>query len=203
MHVKICGLTTPAAVRAAVDAGADAVGFVFAESPRRVTPEQAAELAEYVPQHVVKVAVMLHPDPEEWNAVRDVFKPDWLQTDSEDFAALDIPESIGCLPVYRDDGATDYEQADIDWPEYVVFEGARSGVGQRPDFERAAQVARKTCVVLAGGLNPGNVREAIIQVRPWAVDVSSGVETAPGVKDTGRISAFIKAAKEAEKSHAG
>jgi len=203
MHVKICGLTTPDAVQAAVDAGADAVGFVFAESPRRVTPEEATELVRDVPAQIVKVAVMLHPDPDEWSAVRDVFQPDWLQTDVEDFAALDVPESIGRLPVYRDKNATDYEQADIDWPDYIVFEGARSGVGLQPNWEHAAQVARKTCIVLAGGLDPDNVREAIIQVRPWAVDVSSGVESAPGVKDTDKITAFVKAAKEAEGAHAG
>jgi len=203
MYVKICGLKTELAVQAAVAAGADAVGFVFAESPRRVTPELAAELARNVPSGVARVAVMLRPSADEWAAVRDVFCPDWLQTDAEDFSLLDIPDSVGRLPVYRDKNTTDFELAAIDWPEHVLFEGARSGVGLQPNWEHAAQVARKTCVVLAGGLDPDNVREAIIQVRPWAVDVSSGVESAPGVKDPGKIAAFVKAAKNAEGAHAG
>jgi len=203
MHVKICGLKTEFAVAAAIEAGADAIGFVFADSPRRVSPELADKLTRNVPAHVARVAVMLRPSRDEWNAVRDVFKPDWLQTDADDFALLDIPDGIGTLPVYRDNTATDFEQADIDWPEYMLFEGARSGVGMQPDWEHAAQIARKTCLVLAGGLNPENVREAIIQVRPWAVDVSSGVESSPGVKDPGKIAAFVEAARNAEGAHAG
>lgn len=203
MFVKICGLKTERMVQAAVDAGADAVGFVFADSPRRVSAELARQLTKDVPVNVARVAVMLHPSVEEWHQVRDVFQPDWLQADVNDFGLLDVPESIGRLPVYRDKNATDFELADIDWPDHVLFEGARSGVGLRPDWDHAAQVARKTCLMLAGGLNPENVHEAIMHVRPWGVDVSSGVESSPGVKDQDRIAAFVRAAREAEGVHAG
>lgn len=203
MFVKICGLKTERAVQAAVDAGADAIGFVFAESPRRVTPELARQLCKNVPGQIARVAVMLRPSVNEWHAVRDVFAPDWLQAEAEDFVRLDVAEQTGCLPVYRDKNATDFEQADIDWPEHILFEGARSGVGLQPDWNHAAQVARKTCLLLAGGLNPDNVREAIIRVRPWGVDVSSGVESSPGVKDPDKIAAFLQAAREAERAHAG
>lgn len=203
MFIKICGLKSESAVAAAVEAGADALGFVFAESARRVTPQLAKELTRDVPASVARVAVMLHPSCDAWNEVRDVFKPDWLQTDAVDFALLEIPAHIGRLPVYRDKNAADFEQEKIAWPDHMLFEGARSGVGLAPNWEHAAQIARKSCLILAGGLDPQNVREAIISVRPWGVDVSSGVESSPGAKDPGRIAAFVCAAREAEKVHAG
>jgi phosphoribosylanthranilate isomerase len=203
MFVKICGINSADAVQAAVEAGADALGFVFAESIRRVTPTQAAELTRDLPAAIARIAVMLHPAAEEWNQVRDIFQPDWLQTDVNDFAALDVPEAIGCFPVYRDKMATDFDNDDTDWPEHMLFEGARSGVGLKPDWDHAAQIAHRTCLMLAGGLNPDNVSEAIIHVHPWGVDVSSGVESAPGVKDLKKIAAFVVAAKEAEGTHAG
>jgi phosphoribosylanthranilate isomerase len=203
MFVKICGLNTEASVQAAVEAGADALGFVFADSPRQVTPARAAELTRNLPPGVAKVAVMLHPTAPEWNAVRDEFGPDWLQTDVEDFAALEVPENIGCFPVYRDRQSADFDNDDISWPEHMLFEGVRSGVGLQPDWDHAAQIAHRTCLMLAGGLNPENVREAIIRVHPWGVDVSSGVELSPGVKDPDKIAAFVLGAREAEGSHAG
>jgi len=203
MFIKICGLKTEAAVQAAVDAGADALGFVFADSPRRVSPEHAAALTKGLPHSIARVAVMLHPAIDEWNQVRDVFAPDWLQADAVDFAPLEIPKSIGRLPVYRDRDDADFNQENFKWPEHVLFEGARSGVGMQPDWDHAAQIARHTCMMLAGGLTPENIREAVIHVHPWGVDVSSGVETSPGIKDLNRIAAFIAAAREAEGAHAG
>jgi phosphoribosylanthranilate isomerase len=146
---------------------------------------------------------MLHPTPEEWNVVRDEFGPDWLQTDADDFAGLQMPEEIGCFPVYRDKVTVNFDNDDTEWPEHMLFEGVRGGVGLQPDWDHAAQIAHRTCLVLAGGLNPENVQEAIIRVHPWGVDVSSGVESSPGVKDSGKIAAFVVAAKQAEDIHAG
>ena len=98
MLVKICGLSTYAHVEAALFGGADAVGFVFAESVRRVAPAHAASIASVVPDTVKKVAVMLHPSNEEWRAVLREFSPDVLQTDAEDFAGLDVPATIERWP---------------------------------------------------------------------------------------------------------
>ena len=206
VFVKICGLTTPKAVAAAVDAGADAVGFVFAESPRRVTPERAAELCADLSPVVVRVAVMRHPAPAEWDEVANGFGPDWLQTDAGDFTTLAVADRFGRLPVYRDtpdfDAASlDASAPDVDEP--VLFEAADSGRGARADWGRAAEVARTRRLVLAGGLTPDNVGEAIRIVRPWGVDVSSGVESKRGVKDLGRIAAFVQAVREAELANAG
>lgn len=195
MFVKICGLKTSAAVRAAVDNGADAVGFVFAQSPRRVAPDVARALCEPVPANVVRIAVMRHPSVEEWLAVRDVFEPDWLQTDVADLADLELGHRCKALPVYRNARAED-EQI---WPSPMLFEGMSSGSGQPADWQRAAAIAAQTDLILAGGLSVANVADAIAAVRPWGVDVSSGVETSPGIKDTDKIAEFIARARAAEK----
>lgn len=203
MFVKICGLKSERAVYAAIEAGADALGFVFAESPRRVSPEQAAALTKDVPAGITRVAVMLRPSVDEWNRVRDVFSPDWLQADADDYAALTIPAHVLRMPVYRDREPCAPEQPGFVWPEYLLFEGPRSGAGLQPDFNRAASFARHTHLLLAGGLDPDNVTDAIRQVNPWGVDVSSGVEGSPGIKDPDRIAAFVAAARQAEGAHAG
>ena len=105
MFVKICGINSPEALAAAVRAGADAVGFVFAESPREVSPERAKELCAGLPGHVVRIAVMRHPFAERWQRALQVFAPDWLQTDAEDLPAIKLPVSCVALPVYRDGNA--------------------------------------------------------------------------------------------------
>jgi phosphoribosylanthranilate isomerase len=196
VFVKICGLSTPRAVSAAVIAGADAVGFVFAESPRQVSPKRAAELCAGLSPVVIRVAVMRHPAAADWEAVAEQFEPDWLQTDAGDFAGLAVAERFGRLPVYRDASILEPEVNPVEEP--VLFEAAVSGHGERADWQRAAVLARSRKLVLAGGLTPDNVGEAIAAVRPWGVDVSSGVESKRGVKDVGRIAAFIAAVREAE-----
>lgn len=197
MFIKICGINSAEALSAAVSSGADAVGFVFAESPRKVTPQKAAELTESLPGDIAKVAVMLQPSAADWGEVRDVFAPDWLQTDAKDFMELDVSDSIGRFPVFRDRVSTKFDKEPTELPEHMLFESARSGVGVQPDWDHAAQVARRTCLMLAGGLTPDNVTDAIIHVRPWGVDVSSGVESSPGHKDPAKIAAFTAAAREA------
>ena len=191
MFVKICGLSTSEHVQIAVEAGADAVGFVFADSVRRVDPAHGASIAKLVPDTIKKVAVMLHPSNDEWQAVRTGFAPDVLQTDAEDFAALDVPEEIECWPVFRE-GVHDIKVTDT-----YLYEGARSGSGETVDWSVAAEIARQGQLILAGGLSVANVAEAIQIVRPFGVDVSSAVESAPGQKDPELIRTFISAAKAA------
>ena len=198
--VKICGLRSPDAVAAAVDAGADALGFVFAESPRRVTPAEAARLCDGLPGGVLRVAVMRHPQAEEWQAVQSGFRPDWLQTDAGDFDALGLDASVRPMPVYRDTPELDEREA-ARVPQ-LLFEAADSGRGQKPDWQRAARLAQSTRLMLAGGLDPDNVAAAIAAVRPWGVDVSSGVESSRGVKDSARIAAFVAAARAMEQEYA-
>lgn len=191
--IKICGLTDPEAVRAAVHAGAGAVGFVFADSVRCITPAHAAALAADVPPDVLRVAVMQHPSAGKWREVFNVFRPQVLQTDAADFATLDIPVTVTPWPVLRE-GTFD---TDASLPEVFVYEGAASGRGQAVDWRQAAILARRGRMILAGGLNEDNVAEAIATVRPWGVDVSSAVESVPGTKDPARIARFIRAARNA------
>ena len=197
MFVKICGLRSQDDVRAAVDAGANAVGFVFADSVRRIEPARAAAISKKVPVTLKKVAVMLHPSNDDWQAVLAEFKPDVLQTDAGDFARLDVPDTVECWPVCREDlKVTDTFGKKVTGT--YLYEGARSGAGESVDWARAADVAQHGNMILAGGLDPANVADAIAAVRPWGVDVSSGVESAPGEKDPTLINEFIVAARAAE-----
>jgi phosphoribosylanthranilate isomerase len=184
--VKICGLATIDAVEAAVEAGADALGFVFARSPREVSPERAAELCAGVPAHVKRVAVMRHPAPALVRQVLEVLAPDWLQTDAADFAEIELPPSCSPLPVLRT-GAHATDSA----PARVLFEGLTSGSGTVADWNEARELALGRELILAGGLRPDNVDDAIRAVRPWGVDVSSGVEQSPGKKDPVKIREFV------------
>ncbi len=190
--VKICGLTDRAAVEAAVEAGADALGFVFAESLRRVTPRQARALSGDLPDGLRRVAVMQHPSAEEWRAVLEEFTPQVLQTDAADLETLAVPEAIECWPVLREGGALP-----ATLPATFVYEGRRSGRGEAVDWGRAAGLGERGRMILAGGLDAGNVARAIRVARPWGVDVSSAVESAPGVKDPALIAEFIRAARSA------
>lgn len=201
VFVKVCGLTHPDDVAAAVEAGADALGFVFAASKRRVTPERAARLCEAVPPSVLKVAVMLHPSDEDWQTVFAAVTPDVLQTDAEDFTALTVDERIRRWPVCRQQpGSVPVKQIGYESAlpaEAYVYEGGRSGQGQTVDWREAARVARRGRMILAGGLGPDNVAEAVRAVRPWGVDASSGLEAEPGRKDAARVAAYIRNARSA------
>jgi phosphoribosylanthranilate isomerase len=189
LWIKICGLTTPDAVEAAVSGGADAIGFVFAPSKRQVSVAQAAALAHHAIGKVVRVAVMQHPSQALVDEVCEVFRPDALQTDAEDFAHLKLPVHVQAIPVVRD------RDVFAQLPARVLYEGRISGSGSTADWAQARMLATSTQLILAGGLNEANVTDAIAVVRPFGVDVSSGVESAPGVKDPSSIRRFIRAAR--------
>ena len=201
VFVKICGLTTAEALDAAVEAGADAVGFVFADSPRRVSVASAVALIRNLPDSMIRVAVMFHPTQAEWEEVANGFVPDWIQTDARDFLRLDVAAGVRRIPVYRDRPKLDL--AALANEEQCLFEASTSGAGELADWNIARSLARETRLMLAGGLTPQNVGTAIRQVRPWGVDVSSGVESSRGVKDPERIVAFINAVRELECADAG
>jgi phosphoribosylanthranilate isomerase len=188
--VKICGLTTGEAVEAAVAAGADAIGFVFAPSKRQVTSARATELTQGVPRRIPRVAVMLHPTQSQLDEVWSAFRPDVLQTDVEDLQTLRVPAGLAVMPVIRSAKQDPHQ----DHPR-VLFEGPVSGAGSTSDWNSAARLARATQLVLAGGLNATNVADAIAAVRPFGVDVSSGVEATPGIKDPAKIHEFVRRAR--------
>jgi phosphoribosylanthranilate isomerase len=186
MFVKICGLTSVDAVQAAVAAGADALGFVFAPSPRELTPDKAIELAADVPRHILRVAVLHHPTRAHFERVISAFAPDWVQCDTEDFAGLPQTTAVVTLPVLRSGQA---HASPL--PQRILFEGPRSGSGTTADWDEARALAARTQLILAGGLRADNVAAAIAGVRPWGVDVSSGVERAPGRKEPDKINEFV------------
>jgi phosphoribosylanthranilate isomerase len=188
--VKICGVTSEEALEAAVAAGADAVGFVFhAPSPRNLLPGRAAALARRLPRGVASVAVTLHPRQADIDRVLAEFRPDVWQSDAADFDAMRLPDGIECWRVLR------CAEAVAPGAGRVLFDAAESGAGRRADWTAAAAIARRKALILGGGLDAENVGAAIATVRPAGVDVSSGVESAPGVKEPSRICAFIRAAR--------
>lgn len=187
MFVKICGLTDAASLAAAVEAGADAVGFVFADSLREIEPARAGELCRELPEHVLRVAVMHHPSAARFRAVIDQFAPDIVQTDAADFASLSVPRGTRALPVYRD-GET---APGTELPGRLVYEGRISGSGTTADWDEAKRIAASAELILAGGLDADNIERALEYVQPFGVDVSSGVESARGQKDPRKIREFV------------
>ena len=220
LWIKICGLTTDAGVTAAVRAQVDAIGFVFAPSKRRVTPQRALELCRGIPASIARVAVFQHPQQALVDEVCAVLQPDFVQTDVEDLAALTLPPSVRVNPVIRAPsvvptkvgtaagtvpneiptfvGMTGGTVPAARLPPRIVYEGPVSGTGTTVDWAQAALLARRTKLILAGGLNPENVSEAIRIVNPYGVDVSSGVEASAGIKDPALIMRFVSAAREAQ-----
>jgi phosphoribosylanthranilate isomerase len=188
--IKICGMTTPAAVDAALFCEVDAIGFVFAQSVRRLSTSQANELAAPARYKVACVAVTRHPTRADIDAILREFKPDILQTDIDDLDTLQLPETLSVLPVMRPG-----PRPACVLPGRLLFEGPVSGSGQTADWDAAAELATRSQLILAGGLSPANVGIALRRVRPFGVDVSSGVEDQPGVKSSEKIEEFVAAAR--------
>jgi phosphoribosylanthranilate isomerase len=193
LWIKICGMTTPEAVEASLNARVDAIGFVFAESIRQLTPAKAASLAAPARGRALCTAVTRHPTQRAIDEIIDLFKPDLLQTDAEDLPALRIPPQLQLLPVFRRWQGDDYPL-----PARLLFEGLASGTGMPCDWVGARHTASKSQLILAGGLNATNVAAAIAEVRPFGVDVSSGVEERPGIKSQAEIARFVSAARRRE-----
>lgn len=192
--IKICGMTTPEAVAASLEAGVDAIGFVFAQSVRQVTPATAVALAASARGRVLCTAVTRHPTQQAIDEIVTVFKPDLLQTDAGDLLTLHVPTQLPLLPVYRQRPA-DSPVRDPQGPARILFEGAASGSGRPCDWRAASELARHTELILAGGLSEANVAAAIEEVHPFGVDVSSGVEERPGIKSQAAIARFVSAAR--------
>ena len=199
MWIKICGMTTPQAIAAALASPVDAIGFVFADSPRQLTLEDAVALAAPARGRVRCVAVTRHPSQRYLDDVLAVFNPDVLQSDVEDLRELRLPKLLELLPVFRGaeapQGTPRGQVGQL--PARLLFEGPTSGSGTPCDWTAAQRVARRTQLVLAGGLDAANVTEAINTVRPFGVDVSSGVEERPGVKSPAEVARFAAAARSA------
>ncbi len=203
--VKICGLTEPAGLAAAVAAGARYVGFVFfAKSPRHVSPEQAADLAAQVPLGIAKVGLFVDPDDALLRAVLDKVPLDMIQLHgAETPARVAEVKALTGLPVIKAVGLAEPADLDALWDYGLVADmllidakppkGAALPGGNGVAFDWRLLAGRQILKpwLLAGGLTPDNVAEAIRLTRAPGIDVSSGVESAPGIKDPDRIRRLI------------
>lgn len=189
--VKICGLSTKGAVEVAVSAGADYIGFVFAPSKRQVTLEQAAELAKFIPSHIQKVGVFVSPSRAELLEAVDKVGLDLVQVHGQ--VADDLFENLPCASIQavQVDGNGHVPNSRAD---YVLFDAPVAGSGQTFDWGQLDTTELSQPFFIAGGLNEDNVKEAIQHFTPFAVDVSSGVET-DGQKDHEKIRRFIERGK--------
>ena len=199
--VKICGITRREDAEAAVSAGADAIGFVFwPKSPRAIDPYRARAIAAALPPFVTTVGVFVDQPAEYVNGVAGLARLGAVQLHGEeppDYVAAMTRPVVKAVALRNglEPAAIALEQ----WPSRVVVlldvhdPERRGGTGRTVDWSVAAAIARRRPVVLAGGLTAENVSEAIARVRPFGIDVSSGVEAAPGIKDHGRIKALFEA----------
>ncbi|MHC4038645.1 phosphoribosylanthranilate isomerase [Streptococcus sp. KHUD_017] len=189
--VKICGLSTKEAVKTAVSAGADYIGFVFAPSKRQVTLEQAAELAKLIPVNVKKVGVFVSPSRAELLEAVDKVGLDFVQVHGQVVDKLFENLPCGSIQAVQVDenGHVPNSQAD-----YLLFDAPIAGSGQTFDWGQLDTTELAQPFFIAGGLNEDNVARAIQHFSPFAVDVSSGVET-DGQKDHEKIRRFIERVK--------
>ncbi|WP_423217052.1 phosphoribosylanthranilate isomerase [Streptococcus equinus] len=190
--VKICGLTTKEAVESAVNSGADYIGFVFAKSKRQVGIKQASHLAQFIPKTVQKVGVFVSPTLMELQEAIVKVPLDLVQIhgefSDEDFEKLDVP-SIRAIPVEKT-----LEEIETK-ADFLLFDAPLAGSGKTFDWELLKNQVIEKPYFLAGGLTVDNVKQAITFFRPYAVDVSSGVET-DGKKDLLKIMRFIESVKK-------
>lgn len=202
VFTKVCGITNVGDARVAADAGADAVGLIFAESPRRVSLDEARKVAIALPDDVVKVGVFVDAGVAE---VLEVAREVGL-----DLAQLHGDESPETVAAIRGAGLSIMKAlrvrnaealAQIECYEAALFlldawsARARGGTGERFDWDLAKTLKGRGNIVVSGGLTPANVRDAIEFFEPYGVDASSSLEVAPGRKDDERVRRFVSAAK--------
>jgi phosphoribosylanthranilate isomerase len=202
VKVKVCGITNPEDARVAADAGADAIGLVFAESPRRVSVERAREIASTLPEGILKVGVFVDTEPEEVLRIARKVGLDYAQLHGDE-----PPEAVAAV---RDGGVETMKAlrvrnaealAAVEHYESDLFlldawsAKARGGTGDRFDWGLAKSLKGRDNIVVSGGLNPENVREAIAFFEPYGVDASSSLEDRPGKKNGERVRRFVDAAK--------
>jgi phosphoribosylanthranilate isomerase len=210
-RVKICGITDVTYVGAVAKAGADLIGVVFAPSPRRVSPEKAGEIASAAKEHgLAVVGVFVNTPAAEVNAIAWAFGLDWVQLSGDE--DIDYCRQLEKPLIKAIHISPDWDEARLlaelesrqrqlrhHSPIYLLdtlVEEKYGGTGQSFGWEIARRAAQIYPLIIAGGLSPENVKTVVAELKPWGVDVSSGVESS-GVKDIEKIKAFIEAAKAA------
>lgn len=204
MKIKICGMTNPEDAAVSVKAGADALGFVlYRKSPRFVEPAMVKTLVAGLPPFVLPIGVFVNEEPERVRALMDECGLMVAQLHGDESAlycqqlgrpvlkALRLKDRGTFLALAEFQGRANVRGFLID----TYSDQAYGGTGKTVDWNLAQEAARSMPIILAGGLTPTNVTEAISRVRPYGVDVSSGVELSPGKKDPDKVKAFIQAAR--------
>jgi phosphoribosylanthranilate isomerase len=194
MRVKICGITRHQDAEAAVRHGASAIGFIFwPGSPRFIDPYRARRIAKALPPFISAVGVFVNQPSDYINGVASLVPLSVVQLHGDESPAFAAQLS---RPVMK---AITRRESASEWPQQVMLlvdvhdPVKRGGTGHVVDWTMAASIARERRIVLAGGLTPDNVADAVAAVQPWGIDVSSGVEESPGVKDERRIAALFAA----------
>ena len=200
VRVKICGITNLEDALMAVEAGADALGFVFFQgSPRYISPEQAAAIIRLLPPFVQMVGLFVNEEAATVNSVADRCGLDLVQLHGEESPGYCRNVKRRIIKAFRvKDESSLAEMANYPVAACLLdawSPDAHGGTGKTFNWEIAAKAAESQTIILAGGLTPDNVAGAIAAVRPYAVDISSGVESAPGKKDTILVRGFIKATR--------
>ncbi len=204
VRIKICGITTPADALAAAEAGADAIGLVFyGPSPRAVTLQQAAEIQSVLPPFVTTVGLFVNPQADEVRDALAAVPLDCLQFHGDESPAFCSGFQKPWIKAIRVNDAHSVSEARL--KPYGAAQGllldtadAQVAGGSGKSFDWSLMPASsQQALILAGGLTPANVAKAVKQVKPYAVDVSSGVESAPGTKDAALIRDFVLAVHEA------
>ena len=201
MLVKICGITRREDAEAAVELGASALGFIFwSGTPRLVDPEKVRVIVNGLPPFVTPVGVFVNQDPDTINRLVDRARLGAVQLHGDE-----TPEQAAAIerPVIKSVAGDADHSSLAKWPSRVTLlvdahdPVRRGGTGRTADWNGAALLAASRRIVLAGGLRPQNLAEAVARVRPFGIDVSSGVESSPGVKDVNRLKALFAALSEA------
>ena len=198
IQVKICGICDPGGAQAAIEAGADLLGFHFCRSDRRVTPETAKAIVDGLSLRPTIVGVFIDQDPDEVRQIAEFVGLDLLQLHGSEPAGYDAGRPVMKVLKVRDGVIPDGDA----WPDPVMLDSwsadQRGGTGQTWDWESARELLGTRRVFIAGGLQPGNVSRVVNEFKPYGVDVSSGVESAVRVKDPDKVRAFVHAVRMAE-----
>jgi phosphoribosylanthranilate isomerase len=198
VQVKICGICDAAGAAAAVEAGADLIGFHFCSSQRRVTPEEARAIVDGLTVRPTIVGVFIDQDADEVRQIAELVGLDLLQLHGSESPGFDAGRPVMKVLKVRDGVMPDADA----WPDPVMLDSwsadQRGGTGQVWDWELARPLLAARKVFIAGGLEPGNVGKVVSNFKPYGVDVSSGVEASVRVKDPDKVRAFVHAVRLAE-----
>ena len=198
VKVKICGICDSAGAQAAVEAGADLLGFHFCSSERRVSPEEARTIVEGLSVRPTVVGVFIDQDPAEVRQIAELVGLDMLQLHGSEAPGFDAGVPVMKVLKIKDDSVPDASP----WPDPIMLDSwsidQRGGTGRTWDWDLARELLETRKVFIAGGLEPGNVGKVVSRFKPYGVDVSSGVESSVRIKDPDKVRAFVHAVRLAE-----